>query len=560
MLPERGDMTQTCKQCENQFEITPDDLGFYEKMRVPPPNLCPDCRFRRRVAFRNEMTLYNRTCNLCSKPVVSMFNTKSPYTIYCSDCWFSDKWDPYSYATDYDESKPFFEQLKELSIRVPKLGLYVSAAIVENINSDYTNFAGGNKDCYLVFNAGPGNENCAYSRGIQGRDVFDCYYANEVERVYECVNVNKSAGTAWGQNSSDCIDSWFLMNCVGCQNCFGCVNLRHKSYYFLNKQLDKNEWKKRTSEIVGSYKKIQEFTKEFEKFSLRFPRRESTNLKTVNCSGNYITESKNCSNCFEITFSEDMRYAFSVKYAKDCQDVLGHCRSSELILEGVGTGFYGQRVIGSWAVETSQDVGYSFAVKSSKNCFGCDGLRNAEYCILNRRYPKEDYESLRKEIIGGLKSIGEYGLFMPPALALFGYNETIGQDNLPMVKDEALKQGFKWEDDVQITKGKGTLKPEQIPDRIEDVTDSILKEVLVCVSCGRNYKITKQEFDFYKRMNIPVPRQCFFCRHADRLRRRGPFKLYSRKCAKCSKEIQTTYAPERPEIVYCETCYQKEVV
>lgn len=28
----------------------------------------------------------------------------------------------------------------------------------------------------------------------------------------------------------------------------------------------------------------------------------------------------------------------------------------------------------------------------------------------------------------------------------------------------------------------------------------------------------------------------------------------------CPNEFQTTFAPERPEIVYCERCYQAEVV
>ena len=149
---------------------------------------------------------------------------------------------------------------------------------------------------------------------------------------------------------------------------------------------------------------------------------------------------------------------------------------------------------------------------------------------------------------------------MPPALAPFGYNETIGQDNLPLTKEEAVRFGFRWEDDIQITKGKETIKPEQIPDHIKDVTDDILRETLACISCSRNYKIIKPELDFYRKMFIPIPRKCFYCRHAARLRRRGPFKLFARTCSKCGKNIQTTCAPERPEIVYCEACYQKEVI
>jgi CxxC-x17-CxxC domain-containing protein len=40
---------------------------------------------------------------------------------------------------------------------------------------------------------------------------------------------------------------------------------------------------------------------------------------------------------------------------------------------------------------------------------------------------------------------------------------------------------------------------------------------------------------------------------------RNPRKLFDRKCDKCGKDIKTTYAPDRPEIVYCEECYEKEI-
>jgi hypothetical protein len=48
-------------------------------------------------------------------------------------------------------------------------------------------------------------------------------------------------------------------------------------------------------------------------------------------------------------------------------------------------------------------------------------------------------------------------------------------------------------------------------------------------------------------------------RHTDRMKLRNPRKLRDRKCNKCWIEIKTTYSPERPEIIYCEACYNKEV-
>jgi len=550
---------RNCKKCKKDFTIEPDDFGFYEKMEVSLPINCPECRFKWRALFRNEMMLYNRVCALCGKSTIAMYNPKSPYVVYCKDCWLSERWDPYSYAQDYDPKKPFFEQMGELLLRVPKAGIFTSEDVGPNINSEYSNFAGSLKNCYFVFNSSPQCEDCAYSRGIAYcREVFDSYFANKVERVYEVINSNMSSGIIYAQNSDNCIDSAYLLNCSNCQNCFGCVNLRHRSYHFFNEQLTKDEYKKRVSEIQGSYAKMSKMQKKFKEFSLKFPRRENNNLKSVNVTGDYIFESKNCHDSYEVSYSENSRFLFGNKNVKDSYDLIGHGRKGEMLLEGVAVGT-SNRVIGSWWVISSHDVAYSFGLRSCEYCFGCDSVRNGQYVILNKRYNKEEYESVQNKIIEELKEKNLYGLYFPPELAPFTYNETIAQDNMPLTKEEALAQGFRWEDDIQKTEGRETMKPEDIPDHIKDVQDSITKEILKCIDCNRNYKIIVQELLFYRKMNIPIPRKCFYCRHQDRIVRRGPYKFWTRNCAKCKKEIVTNYSPERPEIVYCEKCYQQEV-
>jgi hypothetical protein len=549
-----------CNKCGKSFNLEKDDFSFYEKMQVPAPKICPECRFKMRAVFRNERTLYNRICDLCSRSIVSMYNPKSPYIVYCNECWVSDKWDPFSYALDYNLDKPFFEQLKELIIKVPKSATYSSAATGPNINSEYTNFAGGNKDGYFIFNSGPDNENCAYSRGvIKGRDVFDVYYADEIENTYEGISVHKSNGIFFGQNISDCIDSQFVLNCSGCQNCFGCVNLRHKSYYFFNEPLSRTEWLKKVSEISGSFKKTEEIKKKFAEFSLKFPHRSNNNLKTINCEGDYIFESKNCKNCFELSFCEDMKHSFSVKRGKDCADMIGHCRNSELLYNGVGVGAGSRNIKCSWWVESSQNVEYSFATRQSNDCFGCDGIKNGSFFILNKKYDEEKYKDIRNSIIKELKEKEIYGDYFSPAMAFFAYNETIGQDNFPLTKEQAEEQGFRWEDDIQKTEGKETIKPQEIPDHIKDIPENFVNEILRCTKCTRNYKIIPRELQFYKKMNISVPRICWNCRFTDRIIRRGSLKFWKRNCDKCKKEITTNYAPGGPEIVYCESCYNKEV-
>ena len=138
--------TRNCQNCKIQFSIEPDDFSFYEKMGVPAPGLCPHCRFIRRCMFRNETSLYSRTCELCKKSIISFYNPKSPYVVYCNDCWESDAWDAHTYGMEYNPRRPFFEQLKELFQKVPKKAVFLTNAAGENINSDYTNGAGGGKN------------------------------------------------------------------------------------------------------------------------------------------------------------------------------------------------------------------------------------------------------------------------------------------------------------------------------------------------------------------------------------------------------------------------------
>ena len=161
--------------------------------------------------------------------------------------------------------------------------------------------------------------------------------------------------------------------------------------------------------------------------------------------------------------------------------------------------------------------------------------------------------------IDKMGKVYKYGEFYPIELSPFGYNETYAPELELLSQTEAIKRGYKWQDNTQKTTDKETLLPDNIPDSINDVDEKILEEILKCVDCGRNYKITEQELLFYRKLNIPLPRKCFYCRHGERVRRRGPYKFWSRNCAKCQKAITTNYSPDRPEVVYCEKCYQREV-
>jgi len=161
----------------------------------------------------------------------------------------------------------------------------------------------------------------------------------------------------------------------------------------------------------------------------------------------------------------------------------------------------------------------------------------------------------------------KYGEFFPLEFSPFGYNETTAQEYFFLNKEQTLANGYNWREskkrDYEITKNS-----ENLPDSITKVSDSILKEVIACEHKGKceedctiAFKILSEDLKFYKRMNIPLPRVCPNCRRYQRVKQRNPLKLWHRKCMKkgCSNEFETSYAPARLEIVYCENCYNKEI-
>ena len=85
-----------------------------------------------------------------------------------------------------------------------------------------------------------------------------------------------------------------------------------------------------------------------------------------------------------------------------------------------------------------QYVLYSDSCSSSNHLFGCIGLRNKSYCILNKQYTKEEYEVLVPRIIEHMMKTGEWGEFFPATLSPFGYNETVAMEYFPLSREAVL--------------------------------------------------------------------------------------------------------------------------
>jgi len=564
---------EQCQSCNKEFIIESQDFDFYNRIKVPEPTFCWLCRAQRRFAFRNERNLYKRKSDFTDKDIFSMYSTTSPVKVYERDVWLSDKWDPMDYGRDYDWNEPFFQQIKELLYDVPLKNLN----LVGGVNSEFSNNATEPKNCYLVVNASH-PEDCYFGNGINySKDCFDVSHISKCELCHEVFWMNECSNSMFSSHCKGSYNLKFCKDCNNCNDCFGCVGLRNKSYHIFNKLYSKEEYMEEIKKYnLGSYKELEETKKKAYAFWLKFPNKAVEGTHNTNVSGNYIDNSKNVLDSFLIREGEDLRYcqyAQELPGTKDCYDYSIWGDSNELLYESCSCGIQTNNLkFCSYVQEGVHDIEYSMLCSASSNLFGCVGLKSKEYCIFNKQYTKEEYNELVPKIKKHMDDmpytdkkgrVYKYGEFFPIEISPLAYNETLAQEHFPLTKEQALEQGYTWKD-IEDRDIKPTIA--ELPDDIKHVKDSIVEDIIKCIhdgkcnhNCPSAFRITKRELNFYKKAGLPIPRLCPSCRHHIRLEQRTSLKIYDRKCAKCKKNIQTSYSSDRPEIVYCEDCYNKEV-
>ena len=570
--------SKVCQNCHKEFTITGEDFGFYEKMKVPSPTFCPMCRVQRRMAFRNERVLYKRKSDFTGEEIFTMYSKESGVKIYEKEIWMSDKWDPMEYGQDYDFSKPFLVQFFELVKKVPFKALNVQGGT----NSPFVNNMTDPKNCYLVFNAGY-DEDCMYSHSMDySKWCVDCSHTSKCENCYSGFWITKCSNSIFSSHCENSFNMVLSKNCVGCQDCFGCVNLRKKSYCIWNEQYSREEYLEKTKSFnIGSHKNLEKIKDQAYNFWNKFPNKFLQGTQNTNVSGNYIDHSKDVINSFMVREGQNLHYCQYLQEGapcKDCWDYSAWGDNSQLLYEchacGIGTQNMKFCLL---CQESVHDLEYSICCEGgAENLFGCVNLRKKQYCILNKQYTKEEYKIMVEKIKQHMDAmpyvdkkgrVYKYGEYFPVELSPFAYNSTMAQEYFPLSKEEAMEEGYLFEDSAERNY-KIDFEIGSLPDDIKDVKDDMVNKVIACEHegkcnqlCTTAFKIIPDELNFYRKMNLPLPRICPNCRTFERLKQRTGIELYHRKCMKenCPNEFETAYSPDRPEIVYCEQHYKEEV-
>ena len=559
-----------CQVTGKEFIIEPEDFEFYERIGVPPPTFSPEERMRRRMSFLNDRNFYKRKCDLTGENCISLFPQDAPVPVYSPKAWWSDDWDALDYGQEYDFSRPFFEQFARLMRRVPQFSLQSQYTTL--VNSDYTVMGTYNKNCYLVVNT-QYCDDCLYTTFCSySKSCMDVYMCHESELCFQSINLKKCNRVIYSVECENSYNIAFSKNLRNCHDCFGCFNLRNKAYHIFNKPYSKEEYESEVRKFnTASYAEVRKLIEYFEKEDRSYPKLYMEGAQNVNVSGNYLYESKNANVCFEATGIEDSKYCqfCHLKPTRDSYDMTFWGGGARFIYDCMGAGGGQNNIkfsIDTWA--EAMNIEYSYhIVAPNNNLFGCIGLKNKEYCILNKQYSKDEYDDMVSRIKKQMMEVPysdkkgrtyRYGEFFPSEISFFGYNETLAYSYLPLTRSKAEELGLNWKE-MKTTKHEITKRSSQLPDAITDVDDSITKEVIEDESSGRAYQIIPAELRLLRQLNVPLPRKHPNERHFERVLKRNPMKLWERK-TEDGADVMTSFSPDRPEKIYSKEAYEKIVV
>lgn len=299
----------------------------------------------------------------------------------------------------------YIKKMEEVRLKVPRIGLLA----VNCENCPYVSYTGNCKNSYLLFGS-EYDENCSYGFWLyDSTDTTDCDYCQKCELCYDCVDVIESYNVNFSQDCANCTDCEYCYDCIGCNNCFGCTGLRRKQYMIGNKQYSKEEYPVKVKELKNKFSREQ-LLQMLEEVKRKVPHLYVHELNNENSTGDYVYNSRNSVECFDVKQMEDCLYCNNSVAIKDCVDMSNSYYNSELNYEVMSEmNLYNCNFCVTCF--DSQDLDHCESCYNCNNCFGCFSLKHKEYYIFNEPYSKEDYEKEVEKLKKEMMASGEYMKF-----------------------------------------------------------------------------------------------------------------------------------------------------
>ncbi len=276
-----------------------------------------------------------------------------------------------------------------------------AVSVRSSVDCEYADIAVSCKNCYYCFDCYK-LEGGMYTNFGWGNKLVDCRSVIESEKCYQSADCNKCHSSTYlfdCNSSTDCHFSAFLNSCA---NCFGCVGLTHKKFCILNTQYTKEKYQEKLEELKKE--NPDKLIKQMLDLKQKIPHPASQQFNSENCPyGDYMYDSKNCYWGFLINYSENSGYIYESGTMKNCWDVFfsggnySQKTFSERCYENVNTDTCYDSVFLKDS-ENCTNCYYSENILNCSDCFGCVGLKNKKYCVLNNQLTKDQFTQAQKEI------------------------------------------------------------------------------------------------------------------------------------------------------------------
>ncbi len=410
---------------------------------------------------------------------------------------------------EYDASKSFFENIKVLM-----QGVHFPATILfgECENANFTDQTLSIRNWYLSYVVIRDCENILYSLSIKEHsiNVLNSFMVwDNCENIYFSKWIIKSYNIFYSKHILNSSNIRFSDNLTGCSECIFCNNLDNQSYCIENKVYAKEDY----------LQKKQELLRQKDQFLWRYLKLSNlwNNIASHDVTGTYNI---NCANIQDGYYNAQINEGRNVilVWGKEPAERVYDCFTNtpaETDVYGSFSVGYCQNVYNSHRVSPGSNIYYCLFLENCSYCLGCIGLKNREFCILNKEYPKEERFALANKIFEKMETDGILWDAFPAELNPFYFNDTAAyliDDSF--TKEEVMKEWFLWRDDAittDIPEGSEVLSVKDLskfqmfaPSGAREINPEILKKVIKDEK-GNCYRIVKMEYDFLMKPWLPLP-------------------------------------------------------
>ncbi|MDP3014198.1 MAG: hypothetical protein Q8M92_08165, partial [Candidatus Subteraquimicrobiales bacterium] len=248
-----GDFIYNCKNCYLCFDTGGSQKGYFLENSMKTRD-CVDCSFARWSELCYECVNIEKcySCNWCvdcndSHDLSHCFDCSG-----CSDCYgcvglrhkqyqiYNEQFTKEEYLKRIKNIKFDKDKFHELELEIPRQNLHLSRS--EDCIGDYIY---NSKKCTFCFDINNMEDCIYYISGNYNSPDKSCCDINEASGCELCYD-SFSLGYCYNCNflveSSYCTDCEFGFELEQCKNCFGCVYLKNKQYYILNKLYSKEDY------------------------------------------------------------------------------------------------------------------------------------------------------------------------------------------------------------------------------------------------------------------------------------------------------------------------------